>query len=763
MSEIVKYDMDVVTISAGNSQVPEDKEINIYSNESTIDNKSSAMDTQVALLTKKCMGIMYGLIKDYKQLTSQITQYDDAINQITKYKIDKIVEDNNLQTINNLTSLIQHAHYEKEGSVGKSHKNIDTLALPLFQIMNYQEEAMLMEIDSWVQNANINISTIDKYIRGEKLHNNTDIIPNMKFLTVKDQVGSLLQYEQDKTDVASQSTVSSDENDNPRCEIKKLLKENKKEKKKGDMLQPITTTHVKENKEKVKGEIEIKKDKQKIQVEWEPIFMENGTLGIRNSSLKNSQNPSAIQIEKNKNKHIGASNYKVLTTEITNNRKGKIFPSESCMKEADQSICTSETSNYEENTCTEISDTYFTEDFTDNQTTMKSEVNNYDNEETDQVTDLFQVGDHGTWTTYIMNNEEEKIVEDSNSGLIDNIYSPVTDDDGDRSEEECYNPSDIILVTPNVTDTNIDTEVIIISKNKKDAIDIIMQSTSLLKKKNVIFMSRSDVNDILQELNEGDCNSMQIVTRNIMKSDEALLREAMTLANENTDDDNVDTCSNQSDIEDITQESSQMNNYVNDVTETSQEEANVYTKDVEKGFVAKTSKEVLAKDIKSVQKQTLDNEQEIKYLQEDLLTYTYHEYNLVNINQLSTRNDGKINDCTSVVTGTSGEDHEIESSDGEYPSESSDDEDSSSDDIYLTASSDLEDQMEKMDDEFHPLPQNLFSHNQTHTKIIGSDLTGNLSEKNYEGSKICEGTCKDGRCNKCHLHVPSSGCQTTIN
>ena len=66
--------MDVVTISAGNSQVPEDKEIYIYSNESTIDNKSSAMDTKVALLTKKCMSIMYGL-KDYKQLTSHAWTY----------------------------------------------------------------------------------------------------------------------------------------------------------------------------------------------------------------------------------------------------------------------------------------------------------------------------------------------------------------------------------------------------------------------------------------------------------------------------------------------------------------------------------------------------------------------------------------------------------------------------------------------------------------------------------------------------------------
>ena len=52
---------------------------------------------------------MYGLIKDYKQLTSQITQYDHAINQITKHKIDKIVEDDNLQATNNVCKrLTQH-------------------------------------------------------------------------------------------------------------------------------------------------------------------------------------------------------------------------------------------------------------------------------------------------------------------------------------------------------------------------------------------------------------------------------------------------------------------------------------------------------------------------------------------------------------------------------------------------------------------------------------------------------------------------------
>ena len=95
---------------------------------------------------------------------------------------------------------------------------------------------------------------------------------------------------------------------------------------------------------------------------------------------------------------------------------------------------------------------------------------------------------------------------------------------------------DIILVTPNMTDRNISTEIIVLSdQDKQESNDLIATTTTRTTtttaaevasslppsdKNNVIFMSKNDIKEILKGINGGNGNAIQILIQKDAKDGE---------------------------------------------------------------------------------------------------------------------------------------------------------------------------------------------------------------------------------------------------
>lgn len=423
----------------------ENVENSLNEEKSMVDTGYKAADhTEVELLTGKCMNIMHGLIKDYKELATQIKLHDERVSQPGKTNTFK---ENNFEVDEN--------QIDEEKYTG------------------YQENKTFKEIDSWIKEVNQNILTVKQYDSDKDIRPVQAIDVNIQDL---DLTSSKIVEENHIVQPQPNIPVESTFNDN--VEVHYCYKEKNN---RSNILEIVDKPCYTKN----------------MQNKYNSVMNRYREIdkSDRLASKHVEEKRTFVYHEESAPEH--GNNYNIFTRPTVANVKHENEPVELSDRQKFDS--------------TPLSDVEWSIKVTigDNKSNGRDTESDIDN-------DTDGLSNYDVWTTYVVNNPD---VDEFDEGRFRERHECASE-----IESEVQPESDIILLAPTIKDSYIeDTEVIIISKKKKDNVDILNQSTSLLKENNIIVISKNDLKDVLQVLDENSCEKMQILTRDMIESDDLLL------------------------------------------------------------------------------------------------------------------------------------------------------------------------------------------------------------------------------------------------
>lgn len=423
----------------------ENVENSLNEEKSMVDTGYKAADhTEVELLTGKCMNIMHGLIKDYKELATQIKLHDERVSQPGKTNTFK---ENNFEVDEN--------QIDEEKYTG------------------YQENKTFKEIDSWIKEVNQNILTVKQYDSDKDIRPVQAIDVNIQDL---DLTSSKIVEENHIVQPQPNIPVESTFNDN--VEVHYCYKEKNN---RSNILEIVDKPCYTKN----------------MQNKYNSVMNRYREIdkSDRLASKHVEEKRTFVYHEESAPEH--GNNYNIFTRPTVANVKHENEPVELSDRQKFDS--------------TPLSDVEWSIKVTigDNKSNGRDTESDIDN-------DTDGLSNYDVWTTYVVYNPD---VDEFDEGRFRERHECASE-----IESEVQPESDIILLAPTIKDSYIeDTEVIIISKKKKDNVDILNQSTSLLKENNIIVISKNDLKDVLQVLDENSCEKMQILTRDMIESDDLLL------------------------------------------------------------------------------------------------------------------------------------------------------------------------------------------------------------------------------------------------